>query len=800
MTSGPFATFIKSLHIRLQQLGAVIRARRGEARQLLVRHRRVALGAAVLLFVALIVTTVSAARFAEGVLSNLPDREQLKHMGRMAQSTTLFDAQGVPAFTLSKEERIEVPLAAMSPRLVKALLAIEDQRFFDHGGIDPFRVLAATLRNLREGRAVQGASTITQQLARQTFLNTDKTMRRKLREIVLAGRIERMFTKREILELYLNKVYFGDGLYGAEAASRGYFGKPASQLTLAEAALLAGLVKSPSAYAPTLNPKRAESRRNVVLRQMFDSHAISRSEYDQARAEPIVLHDGLQRDEAWGQHFKEQVRRELIERFGYDRVYQEGLRVYTTLDPAMQKQAEASVATTLDEVEAKRAAQRKKGKAVSDADDATLEAALVAMDPDTGWVRAMVGGRNFAESTFNRAVQAKRQPGSAFKPFVYAVALESGFTAATLLDHLDDPITTQQGDWMPEDEHSDGSPVTLRTALRTSSNRAAVRLLQEVGIQRTVDYAKRVGLTVPAVPSLALGSGEVTLVSLTAAYVPFADGGILHPPTFIRRVEDRTGKVLYAAAPPATRVISETTAFLMSQMLADVVNAGTGYKARAMGFTLPAAGKTGTTNGFDDTWFVGYTPHLLTGVWIGFDQPQTILRNGFAGDVAVPLWTRFMIDATHGAKPDWYTPPSNVVAVRVCRLSGKLATPGCEHVNTLTKNGDFEQRSQVYSEYFVRGTEPVDECPLHRDPSIFQRVLGLFGAGGPPTAAPSVAQGPAPTPSATDGKVEPGQAQQGQGAAPAESPKKKGFWGKVWGALKGKKDKDDPPKKDPGGN
>jgi 1A family penicillin-binding protein len=772
-----------SLKRRLASLAAA-------STRLVRRHRTAVLVAGILLFVAVIVATVSAARFADDVFSNLPGREQLKHMGRMAESTTLFDMNGRPVFTLSKEERMEVPLAAVSPRLVKALLSVEDQRFFDHGAIDPVRVVAATLRNLRAGRMAQGASTITQQLARQTFLTTDKTVRRKVREILLAERIERMFTKREILELYLNKVYFGDGLYGAEAASRGYFGKPSAQLSIAEAALLAGLVKSPSAYAPTINLQRATSRRNVVLAAMFDNHAISRREFDEARAEAVTLHDGLRRDEAWGQHFKEQVRRELVQRFGADRVYQEGLRVYTTLDPAAQQHAEEAVARTLAEIEAKRAAQSRKGRPVSQGPDGALEAALVAMDPETGWVRAMVGGRNFTESRFNRAMQARRQPGSAFKPFVYAAALEAGYTPATLLEHLDDPISTPQGDWTPDDEHSDGSPITLRAALRTSSNRAAVRLLQEIGIQRAVDYAQRVGITVPSVPSLALGSGEVTLATLTAAYGPFATGGMLHPPVFVRRVEDRTGTRLYEAAPEAKRVISQTTAFLMTQMLADVVNAGTAYKARAMGFTLPAAGKTGTTNGFDDTWFVGYTPHLITGVWIGFDQPQTILRNGFAGDVAVPLWTRFMMEATRGAKADWYTPPDGVVAVRVCRVSGKLATPGCEHVAMPNRQGEFEERSAVYTEYFVRGSEPTEECPLHRDRSIFDRIVGLFGGGGPssgPAAAPSATGGA--TGAGEDVKPEHEREEKGNLAAEAE-PKKKGFWGKVFGFFKGKKDKD----------
>jgi len=773
--------------------GMDLRVLYDRARTLVRQHRRAVSGAVLVLVVALIVATVSVAR----ALSGLPGREQLKHMGRMAQSTTIFDAAGHHVFTLSKEERIEVPIGALSPRLVRALLSIEDQRFFEHGGIDPLRVLAATLRNVREGRLAQGASTITQQLARQTFLTTDKTVRRKLREIVLASRIERMFTKSEILELYLNKVYFGDGLYGAEAASRGYFGKPAAQLTTAEAALLAGLVKSPSAYAPTVNPKRAIARRNVVLRAMLDSKALSRQEHDAARAEPVVLRDGLQRDEPWGQHYKEQVRRELLERFGYDRVYQEGLRVHTTLDPSLQRHAEAAVAATLADIAAKRAAQRKKGRPASDAADDTLQAALVAIDPGSGWVRAMVGGRNFSESVFNRAVQARRQPGSAFKPFVFAAALETGFTPATLLDRLDEPIDTPDGAWTPDDEHSDGSPVTLRTALRTSSNRAAVRLLQEIGIQRAVDYAHKVGMSVPAVPSLALGSGEVTLAALTAAYGPFANGGMLRPPVFVRRVEDRSGRVLYQADPPATRVISETTAFLMTQMLADVVNAGTGYRARAMGFSLPAAGKTGTTNGFDDIWFVGYTPHLVTGVWIGFDQPQTILRNGFAGDLAVPLWARFMIEATRGDEPDWYIPPAGIVSLRACRVSGKRATAACEHVNTLNKRGEFEPRSMAYTEYFVRGSEPTEECPLHRDRAIFDRIVGLFGGGPesgstvPPSSAPTTASAPEVGPK---GDAPP---QAGDPAKAAEAPKKKGFWGKVFGIFKGKKDKGDD-RKNPG--
>jgi 1A family penicillin-binding protein len=754
------------------------------ARRAITRHRRLAVAGAAILLAVVAVAGVSAARFATDVLSGLPGREELKRMGNLAQATTLYDAEDRPVFTISKETRIDVPLSQVSPDVVRAVLAVEDQRFYSHHGIDPIRLVAAAWANLRARRVAQGASTLTQQLARQSFLTLDKTLRRKLREMVLAERIERLFTKNEILELYLNKVYFGDGLYGIEAASRGYFGRRASELTTAEAALLAGLVQSPSAYAPTISLQRATARRNLVLQQMRDAGSITADQWTRARSEPVVLHDGLQRDEPWGQHFKEQVRVELVKRFGWQRVYQGGLKVFTTIDPALQQQAEQEVAKSLQAIEKRRAAGRRRRAASNEppADaQPLLEAALVALDPQTGYVRAMVGGRNFAESRFNRAVQAHRQPGSAFKPFVFATALEAGFTPATLLDHLDDPINTPEGAWVPEDGHAEGADsMTLRTALRTSSNRAAVKLLQQVGIDRTIGYAQRLGMgALPSVPSVALGSGEVTLLSLAAAYIPFAAGGLARVPVLVRRVEDGGGTVLYRHVAESPRVLSESTAFMMTQMLADVIDAGTGSRARAIGFTLPAAGKTGTTNDFNDAWFVGFTPRLLTGVWVGFDQPKTILPNGYAGDVAVPLWARFMSAATKGDKPAWYAPPPNVVGVAVCRLSGKRATAGCAHVFSEGPNGEIVERSAVYTEYFLRGTEPFEECPIHR-PSFFQRLAGAFlpdNAGAPLSdaelSAPPVARAdqPAKADQKADGK---------------DTGKKKGFWSRVFGVFKGK--------------
>ena len=425
--------------------------------------------------------------------------------------------------------------------------------------------------NLRSGRSAQGGSTLTQQLARQSFLTAEKTYTRKMKEIIVAARIEREFEKREILQLYLNKVYFGDGLYGAEAASLGYFGKPAAELTLAQAALLAGLVKSPSSYAPTVDLARATSRRNVVLQAMRDSRAIDSKAYEAAVNAPVQLSDALRSQEPFGQYFKEEVRKQLVERFGWERVYEGGLKVYTTLDLDLQKAAESEVGRGLQEIE-QRQLRRKKDPPPTE----PLQAALVAMDPVTGAVRAMVGGRDFGKSHFNRVTQAKRQAGSAFKPFVYAAAIENGFSPGTLLTNLDDPVWTPQGDWVPEDGHSSATSMTMRAALKTSSNRAAVRMLQEVGIPTAVTFADRIGVgPVPAVPSMVLGSGEVTLMSMAAAFSAFANHGLVPAPSLITQVDDADGVVLYRAEPSTHRAISEQTAFLMSNMLADVINSGT---------------------------------------------------------------------------------------------------------------------------------------------------------------------------------------------------------------------------------
>ena len=706
--------------------------------------------------VAGVVTAGSGLWWYHDLSRDLPDAAAIRRIGDTAQSTIVFDGADQPVSTISTEERIDVSLGQVSPHFLHALLAIEDQRFYSHGAVDPPRIAAAAFANLTHGRAAQGASTLTQQLARTSFLTPQKTFRRKAQEVILASRIERQYSKPQILELYANRVYFGNGLYGIEAASLGYFGRHASELTLAQAAMLAGLVQSPSAYAPTSDAARAMRRRAVVLQALLDSRVITKAEYAAAGKEPLKLVDALSRRQPKGAYFFEEIRKTLVDRYGSEMVYEGGLRVYSTIDPKMQAAAEAAVAAALKDLDARRPKTAAK-------DDAPLQAALIAIDPKTGYVRALVGGRSFAESHFDRAMQANRQPGSAFKPFVYASALESGYTEATVITDLDKPLATLQGAWLPDDGHIEGSSIGVRDALRLSSNRAAIQVMDRIGVDRVVRLARAFGLDrLPAVPSLALGAGEVTLASLTSAYAAFANGGFVRKPTLVRHVDYGDGEGLMTSEDAPTRAISETTAFLMSDMLADVINAGTGAQARTLGFRLPAAGKTGTTNNFNDAWFIGYTPNLVTGVWIGYDMPRTILRNGFAATVAVPMWAKFMTEATRGDKPDWFRVPDTVVAAEICPDSGRLATTSC---------------TTHRRHYFVTGTEPLDYCDVHQ-PSLLKKIFGLATvkpAEPEPVPAAAAAEAAKETPKEEDKKKE------------AEAPaKKRGFWSRIFHGSSGK--------------
>jgi penicillin-binding protein 1A len=749
-------------------------------------HRRLFIGLIVALAVLMWSSAGALAWYLGGVAVGLPDDAAIRGVGLMSRATTVFDAHDTPAFTIFKERRIEVPLSRVSPHLIQAILAVEDQRFFDHGGVDIIRVGGAALSNLRDGWGTQGGSTITQQLARLSFLTRDKTLQRKLKEIIVAARLEGQFSKEQILQMYLNKVYFGDGLYGVEAASLGFFGKHAADLDVSEAALLAGLVKSPSAYAPTVSRERALSRRNSTLQVMRDAGVIDDPTYDSAVRSELRLNDTLRDQEPFGQYFNEEVRKQLVEKFGWERVYEGGLKVYTTLDLNMQKAAEVEIKRTLDDI------ARRRGRGAVE-DEEPLQAALVALDPHTGEVRAMVGGRDFQESRWNRATQAWRQPGSAFKPFVYAAALEQGYTPASVLTELDTPVMTLEGAWVPAD-HSAGDAMSVRAAMKTSSNRAAVRMLQQIGIPAAVSYAERLGVgSVPSVPSLALGSGEVTLLAMTSAYAAFANGGMLPEPLLIRKVETSEGEVLFMASPHLERAVSEGTAFLMTTMLADVVNGGTAWQARRAGLTLPAAGKTGTTNDYHDAWFVGYTTRLTTGVWIGYDQPRTILRGGYAGDLAVPLWGRFMASATRGERPESFKAPATVTTATICRLSGKLATDDCRDVETLDQEGFAVRQSMVVTEFFIRGTAPTQYCDWHyHAPSLSVPVAAALPAV-PREAVPGAALRSriieVPTAGAGGGVATSGEREP---TATPERPRR-GFWSRFFRRGNNERPADPPP-------
>jgi 1A family penicillin-binding protein len=621
------------------------------------------------------------------------------------QASIVFDRNDRPVFTFFRERRTDVPLDRVSPHMIDAVLAIEDRRFYSHNGVDFIRVLGAAWADLRARRVVEGGSSITQQLVRLDALTRERTFQRKVREMLMAIAIERRFGKSQILEAYLNRVYFGDGYYGIESAARGYFATSAADLTALEAATLAGIIKSPTKYALREAPERAVERRNRVLRAMRDNGSLPAAEARDLENAALTTappdHDELAdaehaSDDAkyCGLYFKEEIRQVLMKRFGADQLYQGGLRIYTTFAPELQSAAEQSVAERLRALEGNKAYQRR-------GHDEPLEASLVALDPMTGYVLALVGGRDFHETRFNRATQARRQPGSAFKPLLFAAAIEQGYSPGTVIDGLTNPLAAVGGPWLPKDGHGDAETYTLRRALTVSSNRAAAQLMRTVGVASTIDYARRFGITssLAPVPSLAIGTGEVTLLELTSAYSAFANYGVAAEPVLLRRVEDRTGKLLWQTRVSTHRAVSNETAFLISSMLGDVVQRGTASVARTLGFKLPAAGKTGTTDDFRDVWFVGYTPHLVAGVWFGFDVPTKIMNEGFAATVAVPAWATFMKRATADSKPDWFKAPAGVRRVTLCRLSGQLATDECR------------LQGEVYDEYVVTGT--VKPCTAH---------------------------------------------------------------------------------------
>ncbi len=626
--------------------------------------------------------------------------------------TRLYAADGEEIKEYYKEKRVLVPLKEMPPYLINALLATEDRKFYRHWGVDLHRIAGALWANLKAHRLVQGASTITQQLARTLFLTQKRTLSRKVKEALIAIRIEKTYSKDEILQMYLNQSYFGNGAYGVGAASQVYFSKEVRDLDINECALLVGLLKAANRYDPFDHPQRALRRRNLVINSLLAWGKISNPEADSLKSLPLELNPTV---EAKGEapYFTEMVRRYLEKKYGEEMLYRGGLSVYTTLDLRLQRAAEEAVERNLEGLQAK----IEKSHPLSDTaytilvpDSANgeerreykkVQGALVAIEPGTGFIRALVGGRDFAESEFNRVTQAKRQPGSAFKPFVYTAAIDNGFKPTDII--YDTPVVLRdekKGLWRPENyDHIFKGPTTLRTALALSRNVVSIKLLEKITPRQAVFYAHRMGIKTPlrAVPSLAIGTSEVTPLDLVSAYAIFPNQGVRVDPIYITRVTDREGKILEENSPYKEEVLNEQTAYIMTNMLESVMNRGTGYGARRRGFLRPAGGKTGTTDNFTDAWFVGFTPQLVAGVWVGFDDLTSLGEGETGARAALPIWTDFMIAAHRGLPVRDFPVPPGIVFVDVCAESGLLPTERCP---------------KVVKEAFIKGTEPAQRCNL----------------------------------------------------------------------------------------
>jgi len=665
---------------------------------------------------------------------------------RPRQTSKLFAADGRFVAELGLERRTLVPIAQIPKVVRSAFIITEDRRFYEHNGIDFRRVFGAGVTNVLRGGYAQGFSTITMQLARNVFpqqLSREKTLLRKLREAKVARAIESKYTKDHILELYLNQINLGGGAYGVETASERYFGKSVRDLNLAEAATLAALPKAPGRYNPRRFPERAIQRRNTILELMRREGAISDADASLAKAYPLRLaHTGASGDVA--PYFVEWVRQALEARFG-DRLYSDGLRVYTTLDLELQGAAERALERQLKAVEGSAAGafphrSYEEILAASAANDEPapgtvtpyLQGAFIVLDPRNGAVRALVGGRDYDDSKFNRATQALRQPGSTFKPIVYATAIQSGRPPSYVLD--DAPIELPQvaGDtWQPRnyDLKFEG-PMVMRRALYQSRNMPAIRLGMELGEQSVVDMARKFGLTtpIPEYPSIHIGSADVIPLQMVAAYSTFANLGWRVAPLAILRVEDAKGNVIWKPEITREQVLTPEESWLMVDMMKDVLRRGSAASAVAnSGFNLPAGGKTGTTNDYTDVWFIGYTADLVAGVWMGFDRPQKIMPNAQGGRLAAPAWTQFMIEAYQRkpSPPDWPRPAS-LVSRQVDDFTGLLANPGCPS-------------SDAYFEWFIPGTEPIAECPPRAPGARPAPVLDRRPPRKPPNALPGAA-------------------------------------------------------------
>jgi penicillin-binding protein 1A len=635
------------------------------------------------------------------------------------QGTKVYDDNDELLTELHVERRIFVPLAHIPQTLRDAIIATEDRRFYSHFGVDPIGVARAIYQNYRRGRIVEGGSTITQQLTKVLFLTPDKSLERKMKEAALALELERRYPKDRILEMYLNQVYFGNGAYGVEAASRTYFGKSVTELSVKEAALLAGLPRAPSTYSPFEHGEAAKRRREVVLRRMVEYGALKDADAKKlARADLGLIPP--ERRRTTGQYFLEYVQQTLEAKYGADMVFKGGLNVYTTLNPTMQLAAEQSLKDGLKALE---------GRSKTARPGEHPEGAIVTIEPQTGYVRAMVGGYDFFRSEFNRAVQARRQPGSAFKPFVYIAALESGFTAASRIE--DAPVSYAvgpNGAWKPENyDRKFRGPTTLQQAVEESVNVVTVKLQEQIGLSRTVRVARRFGISSPLDVnlSLALGTSDLTLLELTSAYAALANQGAWLPPTTIRYVTDAQGKLLEEHIAEPKEAVAPETAYVITHMLRGVVERGTGIAAKSLG--RPIAAKTGTTNDYSNAWFVGYTPRVATGVWVGYDRPRSLGKDETGSRVAVPIWVSYMGKVLGDSPREDFSIPEKVVLVPV----DLDPSNECVHVVTMA---------------FVRGTEPLACGKRPPPPPVMPPPAPGQPQAGAPPASPPPAPSPAPPP------------------------------------------------------
>ncbi|MDQ3209207.1 MAG: PBP1A family penicillin-binding protein [Gemmatimonadota bacterium] len=700
------------------------------------------------------------------------------------QASKVYAADGRLITDLGLERRTVIPLGEMSPYVKTAFLATEDKRFYSHHGIDWYRVFGAIRTNVFALRFAEGFSTITMQLARniwdEDISGTDKSLRRKLREAHVALDIERKYPKDKILEIYLNQIPLGNGAYGVEAASQRYFGKSVRDLNVAEAATLAAIPKAPTRYNPRRNPNLNIQRRNTVLNLLRDNGLLNSEDTERWKAYPLLLssHSDFS---GVAEYFVEYVRQQLEARFGRE-LYTSGYRIYTTLDLDIQQAAERALEARLEAIESgadgkfTHETYRQYMDSRTDNGDNNsrtttpyLQGLAVTLEAKTGYIRALVGGRDFDDSKFNRATQALRQPGSTFKPIVYAAAVEAGYPLSHVM--VDDPLTVDldpaEPPWAPQnyDLEFDG-PMTLRRALYLSRNIIAIKLGMELGEQAVISEASKFGLTtrVPAFPSIHIGSADVIPLEMIAAYTTFANLGSRTVPNGVLRVEDRSGKIVWQPAVRSVEVMDTLHAWLMTDVLRDVVRHGTAVGSVGARINFPAGGKTGTTNDGYDVWFIGFTPDMVTGLWIGFDQPKKIKGNAQGGVLVGPAWSAMMREVyERRSLPAAWSRPAGLSALDVDKTTGYKATPFCP-------------KDVHYIESFIPGTEPTAFCPVH---SPFGSI-GVMGGESPdpaqPPAGPPTAPGvgsPKPPPSTQGGTPEPGGTtgvMGGTGPAPTPRP------------------------------